>query len=95
MNGLPDKDDYPALIVSLREKAELTKQHSQKYGFRGGKNFEEHLLNDAADAIESLTKQLSERKETIRQMSIELKKYHELCDVEEIPEIEDILMTIS
>ena len=38
------------------------------------------LVSDAADAIEAL--------------QAELDKYHELCDVDEIPEVLEILMTV-
>lgn len=42
--------------------------------------FDRHLLVDAADAIEAL--------------QAELDKYHELCDVGEIPEVFEIIMTV-
>ena len=46
---------YNELIDALRERAEAYEEHNAMFGFRGGKCYAEHLLNDAADAIERLT----------------------------------------
>ena len=80
-------EKYDKLVKALRCKA-LSKQcDSCKYGYHLCPDSEcndachvEQIYADAAAAIEAL--------------QTELDKYHKLCDVDEIPEVLEILMTV-
>ena len=76
--------DYIELVKALRccAGAHTNPTKCPDYGDScecGGKCLDKHLIT-AADAIETL--------------QAELDKYHELCDVGEIPEVFEIIMTV-
>ena len=66
------------------------------------------LMADAAAAIEELQaerdewidrcyhadEKVAELSQKVAELQVELDKYHELCDVDEIPEVLEILMTV-
>lgn len=74
--------DYTELIRSLRcENTGDDECGSSDCTYWSGLGcMDGQLMEDAADAIEAL--------------QAELDKYHELCDVGEIPEVLEILMTV-
>jgi hypothetical protein len=71
--------DYTELVKALRLIARQQDCNECEAG-RWYNEFHCCLFTDAADAIEAL--------------QAELDKYHELCDVGEIPEVLEILMTV-
>lgn len=77
--------DYTKLVKALRycstTKGMVYCNVNCEYGWKErSKGCKDLLMADAADAIETL--------------QAELDKYHELCDVGEIPEVLEILMAV-
>ena len=57
---------YDDLVKALRERAEAYEEHNAMFGFRGGKCFAKHLLNDAADAIERLVAEVDRKDKALQ-----------------------------
>ena len=74
--------DYTKLVEALRYCGNFTEREGcdESCEYFNDMDCPKRIMSDAADAIETL--------------QAELDKYHELCDVGEIPEVLEILMTV-